>query len=116
MNNKTLCATTKLVKLSNMDLENLEKKFHWLTDRSLKDCSVDLVVDATKVDINIGLLKYRKKIGILLENSRSYADKIIHSTTLLVSSRPAIFIARIILKFIKPNKPISIKYQRYQKL
>lgn len=101
----------KYVQLSNNDLESLEKKFSWLTTHSIYQ-PIDLIVDATSIDINLGLLKYRKRIKSILEKSRGYADKIIGNTTLLVSSRPAIFISRIILKFIKPNKPIVIKYQQ----
>lgn len=98
------------IKLSSTDITSLESKLNSQVLNRFHPCN--LIIDATSLNINLNLMKSMNIIKSTLDKHREKADKLINKSEILVSSRIAIFIAKAVLKVLKPNKPTKITYKK----
>ena len=101
------------IRIDNADFENLDNVEKALRDTvmtRIRPCRV--IIDMTSLRVGFGVLKKTNSMNRIFEQYRDDADRIIDSTTVLVSSRPAAFVARIVTKLARPSKPVQVKFMK----
>lgn len=104
------CNSEICIQIEDFDLPNIEESITSKIMSRTRPCH--LILDASSAKIGFGLLKRTKSIQNMFEKYRSQADELIGSSEIIVSSRPAAFLANIFIKIAKPSTDTTIRFQR----
>jgi hypothetical protein len=104
------CNSEICIKIEEFDLPDIENSFKRKIMSRKRPCH--LILDASSAKMGFGILKRSGSMQNLFDKYRSYAETLIGSTEIIVSSIPAAFVVNALLKIAKPSINIAVKFQR----